>query len=90
MRYLWHFQGVVPIIRTLVTMVHTVNYGTETIRYRGQRIWHSLPQEIKDSNSVQQFKNKMKCWYNEGCDCRLFCSKDEFTLTPNELFATNA
>ena len=42
----------------LPLMVHTVNYGTETIRYRGQRIWHSLPQEIKDSSSVQQFKNK--------------------------------
>ena len=46
----------------LLPMEHTVNYGTETIQYRGQRIWHSLPQEIKDSNSVQQFKNKIKYW----------------------------
>ena len=45
----------------LLSMVHTVNYGTQTIRYRGQRIWHSFPQEIKDSSSVQQFKNKIKC-----------------------------
>ena len=52
-------------------MVHTINCGTETIRYRGQRIWHYLPQEIKDSNSVQQFKNKIKYWNNEDCDCRL-------------------
>ena len=51
----------------LLPMVHTVNYGTEKIRYRGQRIWHSLPQEIKDSNSVQQFKNEIKYWNNEGC-----------------------
>ena len=55
----------------LLPMVHTVNCGTETIRYRGQRIWHYLPQEIKDSNSVQQFKNKIKYWTNEDCDCRL-------------------
>ena len=55
----------------LLPMVHTVNYGTESVRYRGQRIWHSLPQEIKDSSSVQQFKNKIKYWNNEGCDCRL-------------------
>ena len=26
-----------------VYMVHTVNHGTETIRYRWQRIWRSLP-----------------------------------------------
>ena len=55
----------------LLPMVHTVNCGTETIRYRGQRIWHYLPQEIKDSNSVQQFKNKIKYWNNEDCDCKL-------------------
>ena len=54
----------------VLPMVHTVNYGTETIQYRGQCIWHSLPQEIKDSNSVQQFKNKIKYWKNGGCDCR--------------------
>ena len=56
----------------LLPMVHTVNYDTETIRYRGQRIWHSLPRGIKDSSSVQQFKNEIKYWNNEGCDCR-FC-----------------
>ena len=52
-------------------MIHTVNHGTETIRYRGQRIWHSLPQEIKNSNSVEQFKNNIKSWKSEACDCRL-------------------
>ena len=35
-------------------LIHTVDHGTETIRYGRQRIWHSLPQEIKNSNSVQQ------------------------------------
>ena len=43
----------------LLPRIHTVNYGTKTVRYRGQRIWHSLPQEIKDAGSVQQFKNKI-------------------------------
>ena len=45
-------------------MIHTVNHGIEAIRYRGQRIWHSLPQEIKNSNSVEQLKNKIKSWSN--------------------------
>ena len=55
----------------LLPKVHTVNYGTETVRYRGQCMWHSLPQEIKDTDSVQQFKNKIKFWKNGDCDCRL-------------------
>ena len=42
-----------------VPIVQTVKYGTETVRYRGQGIWHTLPQEIKDANSVQQFKNRI-------------------------------
>ena len=54
-----------------VPTVHTVKYGTETVRYRGQRIWLTLPQEIKDANSVQQFKNRIKFWKYVDCDCRL-------------------
>ncbi len=55
----------------MVPKVNTVNHGTETVQYRGQRIWQSVPQEIKDANSVQQFKNKIKFWKNVDCDCRL-------------------
>ena len=54
-----------------VPIVHTVKYGTEAVRYRGQRISHTLPQEIEDANSVQQFKNRIKCWKYVDCDCRL-------------------
>ena len=55
----------------LLPRIHTVNYGTETVRYRGLRLWRSLPQEIKDAGSVQQFKNKIKFWKNDDCDCKL-------------------
>ena len=41
----------------LVLKVHTVNYGIETVRHRGQRMWHSLPQEFKDAGSVQKFNS---------------------------------
>ena len=42
-----------------VPIVDTVKYGTETVRYRGQHIWYTLPREIKDANSLQQVKNRM-------------------------------
>ena len=54
-----------------VPIVLTVKYDTETVRYRGQRIWHTLPQEIKDANSVHQFKNRIKSRKYVDCDCRL-------------------
>ena len=46
----------------ILPIVHTVKYSTEKVRYRGQRIWRSLPLEIKDDNSVQQFNNTIKFW----------------------------
>ena len=44
----------------LLSMVHTVKHGNETIRYRGQRIWQSLPQEIKNSVSFHHFKKPVR------------------------------
>ena len=38
----------------------TVSYGTETIKYRGQRLWLSLQRHIKNAQSVIEFKSKIK------------------------------
>ena len=38
--------------------VHTVRYGIAS--FVGPRIWKSLPQEIKESASLQIFKSKIK------------------------------
>ena len=54
----------------LLPLVQTVNHGTEAIRYREQRIWQSLPQEVKNSTSVHQLKKRIRPW-NSNCDCRL-------------------
>ena len=51
--------------------VRTVHHGTETIRYRGPKTWELVPPEIKDSNSLREFKVKIKAWKPEGCTCRL-------------------
>ena len=51
--------------------VKTVYYGTETIRYRGPITWNILPQDIKDSQTLNIFKNKIKSWSPNGCTCRL-------------------
>ena len=51
--------------------VRTVGFGTETLLYRGQKTWLLLPDSIKNSNSLQEFKNKIKNWLPIGCTCRL-------------------
>ena len=49
----------------------TVAYGTETISFRGQRLWQSLPQHIKNAHSIINFKSKIKSWNGAECTCKL-------------------
>ena len=51
--------------------VRTVHYGTETVRYRGTKTWELLPQSIKDSNTLKEFKANIKLWKPTDCACRL-------------------
>ena len=61
-----------------VPRVRTVAYGTESIRYRGPATWELIPEEIKKSESLIQFKEKIKSWKATNCACRL-CK----TFVPN-------
>ena len=62
-----------------VPRVQTVNYGIETLRYRGIKTWDLIPDDIKSSKSLPIFKQKIKEWRPEGCTCRL-CKEYIFNL----------
>ena len=49
----------------------TVNYGLETLRHLGPKLWEMLPIAIKDSESLPAFKTKIKRWVPHSCPCRL-------------------
>ena len=51
--------------------IYTTKYGTETVSYLGPKLWKSLPNEYKDSASLEIFKRKIKNWKGENCPCRL-------------------
>ena len=51
--------------------VRTVYYGTETISYRGLKIWEILPLSLRNINSLEKFKVEIKKWEPKGCICRL-------------------
>ena len=57
-----------------VPKVRTVNNGIDSIRYRGPVTWELLPDDIKQSKSLEEFKRKIKNWKPQGCTCRL-CKK---------------
>ena len=48
----------------------TVNYGSETLSHRGPETWAMVPEEIKASNSLNEFKSNIRRWEPEGCKCR--------------------
>ena len=56
----------------LVPKMKTTNYGIRTISFLGQKVWNSLPNEIKLSKNANQFKILIKDWYFENkCACNV-------------------
>ena len=51
--------------------VNTVFNGTETISFRGPKTWAIVPETIKNSTSLIEFKSKIRTWEPKGCTCRL-------------------
>ena len=37
-------------------------YGTKTITYFGPKIWSFVPDEIRESASLETFRQKIKLW----------------------------
>ena len=55
----------------LTPRVRTVSYGTDTIKYRGQRLCVTLPQHIRNTQSINAFETHVKNWNGADCTCRL-------------------
>ena len=51
--------------------IKTVQWGVNSIRYYGPIIWDMLPTYIKNSESLELFKQEIKKWDAKDCPCRL-------------------
>lgn len=51
--------------------VHSVHYGTDSLRYFGCSVWNLIPNEIKYTDSLDKFKMLIRKWTPEVCPCRL-------------------
>ena len=52
-------------------MPFSVCHGKNSIRYFWPQIWNSVPFEIKNAATPEDFSRKIKCWKPEECPCRL-------------------
>ena len=51
--------------------VKSVWHDTESVSYLSSKIWDLVPNEIKESESLNSFKFKIKRWVPKGCPCRI-------------------
>ena len=47
--------------------IRTVRYGIETAAFVVSRIWTNMPNELKQSTSLNEFKSKIKAWKPKNC-----------------------
>jgi hypothetical protein len=51
--------------------VNTISYGINSFRYKGAKIWNSLPNNLKNSASLDEFKKLVKTWYGPKCNYQM-------------------
>ena len=51
--------------------VNSVRYDTKTVSFLTPKIGNILPKDIRDSESVDIFKRKIKKWIPWECPCKL-------------------
>ena len=51
--------------------VNTTYFGLHSLRYFSSKIWNVIPDEIKNSLSLDKFKIKIRQWAPSACHCKL-------------------
>ena len=51
--------------------IRTAYYGDNSLRYLGPKLWELIPSNIRDTESVQVFKNRIKNWIPDNCPWKL-------------------
>ena len=41
----------------MFTKIKTMKFGTETVRFLGQKLWRTQPADIRESESLSMFEN---------------------------------
>ena len=57
--------------------MRSTTYGTNPVHFLGFLIWHELPNLVKSSRSISEFKNVNKKIGNIACGC-MICKVPHF------------
>ena len=58
----------------LINFVNSSKYGLNSIRFFASKIWQMVPMKMKYLKSLEDFRNKIRRWEPDGCDCKDFVS----------------
>ena len=50
---------------------HIRRYGLDTVTYRSGQLWGMLPSKLRESNSLQIFKDNIRNWKFDHCPCNI-------------------
>ena len=51
--------------------VHSVYHGTKSLSFPGPNVWELVPEDTKQSESLEIFKDRIKKYVSSICPCRL-------------------
>ena len=67
--FLWHCFNTNPIpynlrkgSRLLIPSAKSVNFGANSVTFRGSLLWNNLPLRLKNSQTIDDFKSELKNW----------------------------
>ena len=63
--------GIMQSTNFVISYDKSVNYGLESIRVLGPKIWECLPYDEKKKESADSFKTAIKEWKTDSCLSRL-------------------
>ena len=55
-----------------INTVNTTKFSLDLLRYFASKVWNMISIEIKNSTSVDIFRNKINMWKSSDCDCKLY------------------
>ena len=55
----------------LRTRVNTSSFGLNSLNYLATKIWDIVPCDIKSTENLNSFKEKIRNWEPKGCNCKL-------------------
>ena len=63
--------------------VKSIHYGIQSVPHLRPKLWDIVPQNIGESNSLNEFKSLIKFWKPNTCPCGLCKTKFVFPFKTN-------